>query len=98
MTRPRCVCQRHAGQCDRDALSDRRACADCYDSCDPPSSGGSRSCRCWSGLPSRELLDARGIYCGRVCDLCERVKRMEFRPEIFTDSHYHADEPIEETA
>jgi len=54
-----------------------------------------RPCRCGSGEPSRELLDARGIYCGRVCDRCEAEKRREFRPEIFTDSEYEADEPIE---
>ena len=90
--RRRCVCHRHGGQCDREALPEGRACADCYDFCDPPGLGA--SCRCWSGLPSFELLDARGIYCGRVCDQCERVKRMEFRPEIFSDSDYHTDEPV----
>jgi hypothetical protein len=34
-------------------------------------------------LWSRELLDAAGIYCGRVCDKCEAEKRAKFRPEIF---------------
>ena len=54
------------------------------------------NCHCGSGLPSRELLDARGIYCSRVCDECEQRVRQQFRPDIFTDSNYWADEPIEE--
>src|SRR5881394_1596001 len=55
-----------------------------------------RACNCGSGLESEELLDARGIYCGRVCAACEVEKRAQFRPEIFTDSRYEASEPIEE--
>jgi len=31
-----------------------------------------------------ELIDAAGIYCGRVCDRCETEKRAQFRPEIFS--------------
>ena len=52
-------------------------------------------CRCNSKLPSRELFDARGIYVTRVCDDCERSVRKKYRAEIFTDPHYHAEEPIE---
>jgi len=52
-------------------------------------------CNCGSGLDRRELVDARGIFCSFVCDKCERRKRAEFRPDIFTDSNYWADEPID---
>lgn len=55
-----------------------------------------RPCPCGSGLESRELYDARGIYCARVCDLCEARKRASFRPDIFTNSNYWHDEPIDE--
>jgi hypothetical protein len=53
-------------------------------------------CPCGSGEARRELVDARGIFCTFVCDQCERHRRQEFRPEIFEDPAYHADEPIEE--
>ena len=52
-------------------------------------------CPCGSGEPRRELLDARGIFCTFVCDSCELEKRKQFRPDIFTDSNYLTDEPIE---
>jgi hypothetical protein len=55
-----------------------------------------KTCNCGSGLPSRELYDARGIYAGRVCNRCEQEKRSHFRPEIFTDPNYVCDEPVEE--
>lgn len=55
-----------------------------------------RPCNCGSGLPCRALIDARGIYCARVCDKCEAKKRAQFRPDIFTDSNYWHDEPIDE--
>ena len=45
---------------------------------------------------TRRLYDARGIYCGRVCDGCEAEVRSRFRAEIFTDPDYWHDEPIEE--
>jgi hypothetical protein len=41
-------------------------------------------------LWSRELLDAAGIYCGRVCDKCEAEKRAKFRPEIFDERSPYA--------
>jgi hypothetical protein len=43
-----------------------------------------------------ELRDARGISCGYVCDRCVEWKMGGYRPEIFSDSQYYADEPIEE--
>lgn len=42
-----------------------------------------------------QLFDNRNISCGYVCDRCEGWKKAGYRPEIFTDSQYHADEPIE---
>lgn len=42
-----------------------------------------------------ELLDARGIYISKVCKRCERAMMREYRPEIFTDPGYEADEDIE---
>ena len=53
-------------------------------------------CRCGSGLERRELIDARGIFCAFVCDACEAGAKAKFRPDIFTDFDYWADEPIEE--
>lgn len=49
-------------------------------------------CQCGSDLPSRELLDARDLYCCRVCDRCEAGERAKFRPDIFTDPNYRTDE------
>ena len=43
------------------------------------------------------LTDGRGIFCCYVCDLCEKVKRSQFRPEIL-DRWYTEEEvgePIE---
>jgi len=90
-----CLCQRHNGPCDRPAGPDAtwQACSDCAAFCDPPAR---RPCGCGSGLESRELLDARCIYCGRVCDRCEAEKRAEFRPDIFTDPDYWTDEPVDD--
>ena len=53
-------------------------------------------CRCGSGLPRRDLCDARGIFCAYVCDKCERRQRAKYRQEIFTDPQYSTDEPVEE--
>lgn len=39
--------------------------------------------------------DARGIPIGHVCDNCFEAKKSEYKPEIFTDPNYEADEPIE---
>ena len=54
-----------------------------------------RPCLCGSGLPSYALTDARGIFCTYACESCEAEKKRRFRPEIFTDANYYADEPIE---
>ena len=54
-----------------------------------------RECPCGSGKEAFPLNDARGISCGLVCDDCEDEKRAKYRPEIFEDSNYWADEPIE---
>lgn len=54
-----------------------------------------KTCNCGSGLERFELRDARGISCGYVCDKCEAKKRAGYRPEIFADGAYEADEPIE---
>lgn len=53
-------------------------------------------CDCGSGENSYDLFDARGIYCCKVCSKCEAEKKGRYRPEIFTDSDYWADEPIDE--
>ena len=53
-------------------------------------------CFCGSGLERRALIDARGIFCTYVCDKCEKEKRREFRPDIFTNSSYWHDEPIDD--
>jgi hypothetical protein len=39
---------------------------------------------------------ARGIYVSRVCEACEVRIQAQYRPEVFTDGNYEADEPIEE--
>ena len=41
------------------------------------------------------LYDARGLYVSRVCESCESEVKKGFRPEIFTDSDYSHDEPID---
>lgn len=53
-------------------------------------STATRLCHCGSGLQKRELLDARGIFCAYVCDVCESEKRKGYRPEIFTNANYDA--------
>ncbi len=54
------------------------------------------TCSCGSGETYTWILyDARNIACGRVCDKCEAKKKARYRPEVFTDSNYWADEPIE---
>jgi hypothetical protein len=53
-------------------------------------------CRCGSGKPKYALHDARGIFCTYYCDDCETEKRSKYREDIFTDSNYWHDEPIDE--
>ncbi len=55
-----------------------------------------RKCNCGSGLIRREVVDARGIFVAFVCDKCEREKLKGYRRDIFTDSNYWTDEPVEE--
>jgi hypothetical protein len=40
-----------------------------------------KTCPCGSGLPRRELKDARGIFCTSVCDQCEAKKKKGLRPD-----------------
>ena len=55
-----------------------------------------RLCPGGSGKPGNNLYDARGIYVARVCEDCEEKVKSKFRPDIFTDSNYWTDEPIDE--
>jgi hypothetical protein len=52
-------------------------------------------CSCGSDLEQYELVDARGISCGMVCEKCEDEKKSHYRPEVFTNGNYECDEPIE---
>jgi hypothetical protein len=54
------------------------------------------SCGCGSGLTRYALHDARGIFCGYICERCEAKTKSKYRPDIFTDANYWHDEPIEE--
>lgn len=54
-----------------------------------------RLCRCGSLKYPYELRDARGIFVSRVCFDCESEVRSRYRPEIFEDMNYEANEPIE---
>lgn len=53
------------------------------------------NCNCESGKPTWILTDARGIPCGIVCEDCVEDVKSKYRPEIFVDSNYSVDEPIE---
>ena len=53
-------------------------------------------CPCGSGEYGEPLYDARGIYVSKVCEKCEAKIKAGFRSDIFTDSDYWHDEPIEE--
>lgn len=53
-------------------------------------------CSCGSKEPRYELVDARGIFCAYVCTQCEEAVKAKYRPDIFEDGDYWADEPIEE--
>jgi hypothetical protein len=54
-----------------------------------------KPCACGSGETRRELIDARGIFCTFVCDVCEDEKRAQYRADIFEDDDYWTDEPVE---
>ena len=55
-----------------------------------------RKCSCGSGEPRFEVYDARGIFVSFVCNECEEEKIKGYRPEIFENSNYWHDEPIED--
>lgn len=57
--------------------------------------GQNRPCTCGSGRPCFSLEDARGIHCSMVCEKCEKEVKSRYRPEIFEDGDYEADEQIE---
>lgn len=47
-------------------------------------------CRCGSGEPRYELLDAAGIFCTFVCSRCEATRMKEFKPAIFSETGRYA--------
>ena len=52
------------------------------------------SCRCGSGKVAVWIGDARGIPVVHACADCRDERMSKYRPEIFTDANYWADEPI----
>lgn len=54
-----------------------------------------RTCPCGSGKPRHENHDARGIFLTFTCDACHDAKMARYRPDVLTDPHYWADEPID---
>ena len=52
-------------------------------------------CPCGSGDYPEAVHDARGIFVAYVCDKCRRDKLAGYRPDIFTDSQYWHNEPID---
>ena len=54
-----------------------------------------RECSCGSGEWPEAARDARGIFISYVCSRCRRERLQGYRPEIFTDPQYPADEQIE---
>lgn len=55
----------------------------------------SRPCSCGSGLPREAVYDARNIFVAYVCDECRKKRLAGYRPEIFDDPRYEADEDID---
>ncbi len=48
------------------------------------------------GQDTWDLVDAQGIYCAKVCRLCEASKRAQYTPQTFSDyGQADVDEPIE---
>jgi len=41
-------------------------------------------CRCGSGQPKYELLDANGIFCAYVCSMCEEKEKSKYNSWVFT--------------
>ena len=52
--------------------------------------------RCDNGKNRYALYDARGIFVSYICEDCEDQVRKRYRMEIFTNSDYACDEPIDE--
>lgn len=46
------------------------------------------------GDGSSWLNDARGIAVARVCERCEPIVKGGYRPDVFEDSNYWTDEPV----
>ncbi len=54
-----------------------------------------RYCR-HEGQDTWDLVDAQGIYCAKVCELCESVKMAQYTPQTFSGyNQSDVDEPIE---
>lgn len=51
-------------------------------------------CPCGSGKKRYWVFDARQIPVKFVCDDCKEARLRSYRPEIFTDPNYEADEEI----
>lgn len=49
-----------------------------------------KQCRCGSGHERYELVDAAGIFCTFVCEVCEPEARKRFNPAIFNESSQYA--------
>ena len=54
-----------------------------------------KPCPCGSGKNSWWENDARGIPLARVCVECKTDRLKKYKPNVLTNSNYHADEPIE---
>lgn len=55
-----------------------------------------QNCPCGSGEFPESVSDARGIFVAYVCDKCRTEKLGKYRPEIFSNSRYEADEQFDE--
>lgn len=54
-----------------------------------------RLCNCGSELVPETIYDARGIYVTKCCEKCKAERLKGYRKDIFTDSEYECDEPID---
>jgi hypothetical protein len=54
-----------------------------------------KECNCGSGLMRYPLSDARELFCAYVCKQCVAKVKAGYRPDIFDDADYDADEQIE---
>ena len=43
------------------------------------------TCKCGSGKPRYELIDAAGLFCAFVCEDCEAKEKQKWNPRIFED-------------